>query len=50
VQYLKFPVGDRVPVAVGVDLPGVESEAVLTERQRAALAEDLGVSRAKRIA
>lgn len=41
VQYLKFPVGDRVPVAVGVDLPGIQNEARLTADQRAALAEDL---------
>ncbi len=41
VQYLRFPVGDRVPVAVGVDLPGLEAETALTEAQRAALAEDL---------
>jgi hypothetical protein len=48
VQYLKFPVGDRVPVALGVDLPGVESETVLTEAQRAALVEDLGAGGAER--
>lgn len=41
VQYLKFPVGGRVPVALGVDLPGAETETKLTEEQRAALAEDL---------
>ena len=41
VQYLKFPVGGRVPVAVGSDLPGCEVEATLTAAQRAALAEDL---------
>lgn len=44
VQYLKFPVGDRVPVAVGVDLPALEAETVLTPAQRAALAEDLGAA------
>jgi uncharacterized protein DUF3501 len=41
VQYLKFPVGGRVPEAVGVDLPGAETETRLTAEQRAALAEDL---------
>ncbi len=42
VQYLKFAVGGRVPVALGVDLPGLETETALTPEQRAALAEDLG--------
>jgi hypothetical protein len=41
VQYLTFPVGGRVPVAIGVDLPGLDAETVLTAEQRAALAEDL---------
>lgn len=41
VQYLKFPVGARSPVAIGIDMPGIESETILTESQRAALAEDL---------
>jgi hypothetical protein len=41
VQYLKFPVGGRVPVAVGADLPALAAEAVLTAEQRAALADDL---------
>ena len=41
VQYLKFPVGGRTPVALGVDLPGIECEALLTEAQKSALAEDL---------
>ncbi len=45
VQYLKFPVGDRVPVAVGVDLPGLEAETGLSPAQRAALAEDLADGR-----
>ena len=31
VQYLRFPVGDRVPLAVGVDLPGLEGETALFE-------------------
>jgi hypothetical protein len=41
VQYLKFPVGGRVPTAVGADLPGLEAEAALTPEQRRALTEDL---------
>ena len=41
VQYLKFPMAGRVPVAVGVDLPGLEVDAALTAEQCAALAEDL---------
>ncbi len=41
VQYLRFPVGSRPPVALGIDHPGIESETRLTEAQKAALAEDL---------
>jgi hypothetical protein len=41
VQYLKFSVGSRPPVALGIDLPGIEAETRLTESQRTALAEDL---------
>jgi hypothetical protein len=43
VQYLRFPVGGRVPVAIGSDLddPDVGVEAALTPAQRAALAADL---------
>ncbi len=41
VQYLKFPVGGKPPVAIGIDFPGIECEAVLAQDQRAALAEDL---------
>jgi hypothetical protein len=41
VQYVKFAVKGAVPVAVGVDLPGLEAETVLTPEQRAALAVDL---------
>ncbi len=40
-QYLKFPVGRAVPVAVGIGLPGLSAETALTPEQRAALAEDL---------
>jgi len=41
VQYLKFPVGDKIPVALGIDLPGISSETIFTEEQRATLSEDL---------
>jgi len=41
VQYLKFSVHGRTPVAIGIDLPGIESETELTREQREALAEDL---------
>jgi len=41
VQYLKFDVRGRIPIAVGCDLGPLSAEAPLTEEQRAALAEDL---------
>jgi len=41
VQYLKFPVGKDAPVAIGIDLPGLDVEAALTPEQRAALQADL---------
>jgi hypothetical protein len=41
VQYLRFPVGTEAPVALGLDLPGLECEVELTPEQRAALEEDL---------
>ena len=41
VQYLKFDTGGRVPVAVGCDLAGAAAEAALSDRQRAALGDDL---------
>lgn len=41
VQYLKFPLKGIVPVAVGIDLPGIESETRLSAEQLAALEEDL---------
>ena len=41
VQYLKFAVGSRPPLALGIDLPGIEAETKLTDAQRTALAEDL---------
>lgn len=42
VQYLKLAVGKTAPVALGIDLPGVEARTVLTQEQRAALTDDLG--------
>jgi hypothetical protein len=41
VQYLRFPVGTEVPVAVGTDLPALAGEQELTAAQRDALATDL---------
>jgi hypothetical protein len=41
VQYLKFDVGGRAPVAVGSDLPALAAETPLDPEQRAALAADL---------
>jgi hypothetical protein len=41
VQYLKFDVRGRVPLAVGCDLGPLTGEQPLTEEQRAALEEDL---------
>ena len=43
VQYLKFPVKGRAPVALGVDHPAIRVETELTADQRAALAEDLAL-------
>jgi hypothetical protein len=41
VQYLKFDVGGRVPVAAGSDLPALVVEALLDAEQRKALEDDL---------
>ena len=41
VQFLSFPCGGRVPVAVGTDFPPLVAETRLTDEQRAALAADL---------
>jgi hypothetical protein len=41
VQYLRFDVGGRTPVAVGADLPELTVETALDAEQRAALAADL---------
>jgi uncharacterized protein DUF3501 len=41
VQYLKFDVRGRTPIAIGSDLPDLLAETVLAPEQRAALAADL---------
>lgn len=41
VQYLAFEFGDRAPTALGIDMPGIESETELSESQREALQRDL---------
>ncbi len=41
VQFVRFPVEGRVPVAIGTDLPKFAVEARLTDEQREALREDL---------
>ncbi len=41
VQYLKFDVGGRTPVAVGADLPELTAETALAPEQRDALVADL---------
>ncbi|HET6417111.1 MAG TPA: DUF3501 family protein [Polyangiales bacterium] len=42
VQYLSFALGDVAPVAVGIDMPGVELETELSAAQQDALGQDLG--------
>ncbi len=41
VHYVKFPLGGRLPVALGCELPELQTETALTEAQRAALSADL---------
>ncbi len=41
VQYLRFDVRGRTPVAVGCDLPAVAAETALDDAKRAALQQDL---------
>jgi len=41
VQYLRFPVGARAPVAIGCDHPQLALESPLSEAQRHTLAADL---------
>ena len=45
VQYLKVPVGGRVPVAIGIDLPAIAAETALTPEQHRALDADLASDR-----
>lgn len=40
VQYLKFQVGERTPVAIGVDHPALSAETQLTELQQRTLRQD----------
>jgi hypothetical protein len=47
VQYLKFPIGARAPVAIGVDHPELTAETELSAEQRAALVADLAEAAAK---
>jgi hypothetical protein len=42
VQYLKFDVHGKVPLAAGADLPALNVEVLLDEEQREALEKDLG--------
>ncbi len=44
VQYLKFSLRGKIPVAFGVDHPEMKVETTLTADQRAAIAEDLAPS------
>lgn len=41
VQYLSFPLGGRAPIALGIDMPGMELATRLTDDQHAALQADL---------
>lgn len=41
VQYLSFEIGPDAPVAMGIDMPGIETETELSDAQRGALQSDL---------
>jgi len=41
VQYLKFPVGEQAPLAIGADHPALTLQTALTDAQRATLGRDL---------
>jgi hypothetical protein len=41
VQYLSFALGPEAPVAIGIEMPGIEAETELSDAQRGALREDL---------
>jgi len=42
VQYLSFAFGSAPPIAIGIEMPGIEEETELSVSQREALADDLG--------
>jgi len=41
VQYLAFALGPEAPVAIGIEMPGIDAETELSEAQRQALGDDL---------
>lgn len=41
VHYMKFRLGDQIPVGVGCDLPDLSLEAALSPQQTAALCQDI---------
>ncbi len=41
VQYLTFELGPEAPIAIGIDMPGIEAETELSDAQREALGRDL---------
>lgn len=41
VQYLTFELGAEAPIAIGIDMPGIEAETELSDAQREALGRDL---------
>jgi hypothetical protein len=41
VQYLSFPFGPEPPVAIGIEMPGIDAETQLSDAQRDALRADL---------
>jgi hypothetical protein len=41
VQYLSFALGPEAPVAIGIEMPGIEAETELSDAQRDALRADL---------
>jgi hypothetical protein len=44
VQYVTFDLGTEAPVAIGIEMPGIEAETELSAAQRDALTHDLGDS------
>ncbi len=44
VQYIKFKTGGRLPVSLVADHPDYQAEYALTQSQKQALAEDLGIT------